>query len=103
MSIGGVAVRLGISGVLAFASLRLFALINRLPYSQTRDTLTDTLTLLGGLVGWVLYPDGVHGPNASGWAWACVVGNLAFYTLLWMLVLSLIARRRLAASGEAKA
>ena len=93
-------VRLIVSAALTFASLSLLALANRLPQSRMRDSFTDAMAFPGGVIGWVLYPGGVHGTHPTGWAWACFIGNVAFYGLAWLLVLTLIERHRLTARAN---
>jgi hypothetical protein len=98
-------IRLAFSGALALATLSLLSVFKRLPYSRLRDSVSDALSLPGGLIAWLFYPAGVHtGSGAPQWATLALVGNFLFYVLLWMIVLTLIQRqRRSDASDRGKA
>jgi hypothetical protein len=80
---------------LGVATLELISLIDRLPYSEARVFWRDTLSMPGGIVAFIVVSDGVHGQSPMLWVWSAILGNLAFYSVLWWLVLKMTARIRL--------
>ena len=75
----------------------LIALAGRyLPYSQTRDTITDALKLPGWLIARLVYPAGIHTSGGSGFGYVLLVGvsNWMVYALVWLLCLMLVGRIR---------
>lgn len=61
---------------------------NYLPYSAARDAITDGLTLPGGLIADVVYPEGVHtGSGAPNWALMAGSLNLVIYILFAYILL----------------
>lgn len=87
------------SCLLAAATLYLASCVNYLPYSAERDWFTDAVSMPGGLVGWVLYPGGVHGGHAMRWFRVVVIANEFFYAGVWFIVLKLWRRGRVAKLG----
>lgn len=80
---------LGVGTAFAVSALRL------LPYSRGRDLVTDTLSLPGGILASVFYPEGVHtGGGPPTWAIVAVGGNLLCYTVVWFFVLMLVLKLR---------
>ena len=79
---------------LGVATLELISLIDRLPYSEARVFWRDALSMPGGIVGSIVVSGGIHGQSPMLWVWSAILGNLAFYSVLWWLVLKLIARSR---------
>lgn len=75
------------SALLSFITLAVIGAMNRLPYSSTRDKITDFLSFPGGFLAWLFYPGGVHGGYATRWAGFAIGGNLLFYALVWFVVL----------------
>jgi hypothetical protein len=66
-----------------------------LPYSSARDAVTDALSLPGGLIAGLLYPEGLHsGQGAPNWALLAMLANLFVYSAFWYICLRLIARFR---------
>lgn len=62
-----------------------------LPYSATRDRITDALFLPGALIARLLYPSGVHtGSGAPNWGAVAAWSNVLFYLTLWFVVLWLL-------------
>lgn len=67
--------------------------VSRLPYSETRDVITDTLTLPGGFIASLVYPEGVHtGHGAPNWALMTMLSNVLVYLLFWYLLLKIVGR-----------
>ena len=79
---------------LGVATCELVSLIDRLPYSEARVFWRDTLSMPGGIVGSIVASGGVHGQSPMLWVWSAILGNVAFYSVMWWLVLKLIARSR---------
>src|SRR5262245_10686049 len=53
----------------------------------------EYLLLPGATFAMLVSPGGVHGPRPQLWVPAILVGNTVFYSALWLIVLTLIARR----------
>lgn len=84
-----VSLALGIGTAYAVSALR------HLPYSRGRDLVTDALSLPGGILASIFYPEGVHtGSGAATWPIVAFGGNLLCYTLLWFLILWAVAKLR---------
>ena len=67
----------------------------KLPYSHTRDEITDALSVPAVLIAQTVYPEGVHtgrGAPRSGIVFLC--SDVLFYTVLWFVVFSIMARKR---------
>ncbi len=63
----------------------------RLPYSETRDVIIDVLTLPGGLIAGLAYPEGVHtGHGAPMFGFWAMAANLGVYILFWYALLRAI-------------
>jgi hypothetical protein len=88
------ALRVALAVTLGAATLELISLMDRLPYSEARVALRDALSMPGGILGFLVASGGVHGDAPMLWVWSCILGNLAFYGLLWWLALVGIARLR---------
>ena len=60
--------------------------IDRLPYSPTRDNISDALRMPGGYIAGLFYPQGIHtGSGSPHWADVVIAGNLAFYAIIWFV------------------
>ncbi len=79
------------SGALALATSFLVGLAaNNLPYSRTRDRITDALATPGALLVGLIYPQGVHtGTGARFWGIAVLISNFGVYVLFWYACLKL--------------
>ena len=53
----------------------------------------EYLLLPGATFAMLVSPGGVHGPRPQFWVLAILVGNVLFYSALWLIVLTLVARR----------
>jgi hypothetical protein len=81
--------------VLSALTVSAAGLLNRLPYSHTRDTISDALALPGGLIAGILYPQGPHTTSGNiGWAYVAFAGNVLFYALAWFFLIRLVMRIR---------
>lgn len=84
-----------LSIALSWLTGHLIAGIDRLPYSPTRDAISDVLRLPGGFVAGLFYPEGIHtGRGSIGWAYIAVAGNVVFYAILWFFLIRIITRIR---------
>lgn len=62
-----------------------------LPYSQTRDTVLDALSVPGALIAGLVYPQGVHtGGGARYWGLMVRVSNLFTYVLFWYACIQIV-------------
>ncbi|HZR33488.1 MAG TPA: hypothetical protein VFA76_16710 [Terriglobales bacterium] len=87
--------RLLLALVLGIAMSGLIGLASHLPYSETRDAITDVLTLPGGFIASLVYPEGVHtGHGAPNWGILTMVSNVIVYVLFWYACLRIIGRIR---------
>ena len=87
--------RLVLAVGLGIATCSLIGAANHLPYSPLRDVITDALSLPGGLIAGIVYPQGVHtGNGAPYWGLMTVLSNWAFYSLLWFVCLRVVWRSR---------
>jgi hypothetical protein len=79
------------SGALALATSFLVGLAaNNLPYSRTRDRITDTLATPGAVLVGAIYPQGAHtGAGAPFWGVAVLMSNFGVYFLFWSACLKL--------------
>ena len=69
--------------------------LSHLPYSRGRDLVTDTLSLPGGVLASIIYPEGVHtGGGSATWPIVALGGNLLCYTVFWFLVILLVLKLR---------
>ena len=86
-----VMIRVLLSAVLTVITIEGVGTLKHLPYSITRDRITDALSLPGALIASVFYPEGVHtGSGAPNWGVVAAESNLGFYLLLWFIILSLL-------------
>lgn len=54
---------------------------------------TDALSLPGGLIASVFYPEGIHTEGgAHGWAYLVVIGNFLSYAAMWYLGYRIIGK-----------
>ena len=75
-----------LSIVASFLTACAISAIDRLPYSPTRDTMTDALRMPGGFIAGLFYPQGIHtGSGSPHWADVAVAGNLTFYAIIWFV------------------
>ena len=80
---------------LGFVTCELIGALNYLPYSETRDAVSDALSLPGALLSAPFFPQGVHSSTgAAYWPIVVVLGNVLFYAAIWLAVLALIRRFR---------
>jgi hypothetical protein len=87
--------RLLLSPALGIVMSFSIGLSKHLPYSETRDAITDGLTLPGGLIAGLVYPEGIHtGHGAPNWALLAGVSNFVVYALFWYACLEIIQRIR---------
>src|SRR5882762_5902818 len=87
--------RLLLSLAFGIATSFLIGLTKHLPYSETRDAITDGLTLPGGFIAGLVYPEGIHtGHGAPNWALLAGVSNVIVYVLFWYACLAIIGRIR---------
>lgn len=64
---------------------------SHLPYSTTRDAVTDSLSFPGGFIASLVYPQGVHtGSGAQYWGLLAVISNLTVYVVFWYGCLRII-------------
>jgi len=81
------------STVLAVMTMVLFSLIDRLPYSTTRDWISDAARWPGGLIVGLFYPQGTHTGNGSiGALYLGIASFVGFYWLAWFLLLDVVGR-----------
>jgi hypothetical protein len=67
--------------------------LHYLPYSTARDSAYDALTLPGGLIASIFYPEGIHtGRGSSAAIFVAIAGNIVAYALFWLVVVQ-VARR----------
>ena len=85
---GVVSVGLGLS------SAGLIYLIGRLPYSNLRDVVTDTLMLPAFLIAGVIASGDVHGEHPMLWVYSLIIAVPLTCAIFWFVVLSLLARLR---------
>lgn len=87
--------RLLLSLALGIATSFLVGLTKYLPYTETRDAITDALTLPGGFIAGLIYPEGIHtGHGAPNWALLAGVSNFVVYVFFWYACLEIIWRVR---------
>jgi hypothetical protein len=61
---------------------------NYLPYSSARDAITDALSLPGGIIASLIYPEGAHTRLGSpNWAVLAMTSNFVVYALFWYICL----------------
>lgn len=59
-----------------------------LPYSETKNNVLDVMTIPGGFLAGIFYPQGVHtGYGTSQFVYFVLVGNFLFYLVVWYLLL----------------
>ena len=87
--------RILLAMALGAASSILIGLAKHLPYSETRDAITDGLTLPGGFIASLVYPEGIHtGHGAPNWALLAGTSNVIVYVLFWYASQEIIVRIR---------
>ena len=80
--------KLFLSVALAIGTAALTGLIDRLPFSTTRDSIPHALRWPAGLVTSLFYPEGIHtGNGGPGAIYLGVVSFVGIYWLAWFLVL----------------
>jgi hypothetical protein len=83
--------RLLLSLALGIATSFLIGLTKHFPYSETRDAITDALTLPGAFIASLVYPEGIHtGHGAPNWALLAGASNVIVYVLSWYACLTII-------------
>ena len=87
-------VRIVVSISLAFLTVGAIGLIDKLPYSRSRNVLNDALEFPAYLISGLLAPGGIHGSHPMVWIYSGVVTLYGTYTVLWFAVLSFFGRRR---------
>lgn len=83
--------RIGVlATALAITTLAAVAVIGTVvPQSETRDAITDAMSLPGGVLAALAYPEGLHtGQGTGAWAPLAFFGNVFFYTVLWCFALA---------------
>src|SRR5688572_29470200 len=84
-----------ISLLLGYLTCELIAAIDYLPHSETRDAISDALSIPGALLSAPFFPQGIHSSTgAAFWPIVVVVGNVLFYAAIWFGALTLIRRFR---------
>ncbi len=69
--------------------------VDLLPYSKIRDLIGDAITLPGGLIAGLVYPQRyITGHSDPNWALVSMVSNWIFYILLWYACLRIIRHFR---------
>ena len=64
-----------------------------LPYSETKNHVLDALTIPGGFLAGIFYPQGVHtGSGTSQFVYFVLVGNFLFYLGVWYLLIWISSR-----------
>jgi len=87
--------RLLISPLLGYVTCELIGAINYLPYSETRDAVSDALRLPGALLSAPFFPQGIHSSvGAAYWPIVAFLGNLLFYAAIWFAALTFLRRLR---------
>ena len=82
--------RVGYSLLLAFATTQLVsAALKWLPTSETRDSITDAISLPAGAVAGLLFPQGVHGDHVVAYVVFTLIANLLILAAFWFGVLTL--------------
>jgi len=77
-----------LSAALAVVTMALLGLIDRLPYSTTRDWISDAAGWPAGLVVGLFYPQGIHTGNGSiGAICLGIASFVGFYWLVWFVLL----------------
>jgi len=67
----------------------------KLPYSPTREQITDAASVPGALIAQIVYPEGVHtGKGAPRWGTVFLCSGVLFYTVVWFVILSIAVRLR---------
>jgi len=89
-----VSVRIIASLVLAFLSVGVISLVDKLPYSHWRDVISDSLRLPAYLIAGVLAPGGVHGRHPALWAYSGIIALYCTYGVFWFLILALFRHRQ---------
>ena len=87
-------VRVATAAVLSVGTCLGISAISRLPYSGMRVTAYDALSMPGGVVAMVGSLVGLYETPSVPWAAMCIIGNFAFYALIWWLLLKLVVRSR---------
>ncbi len=83
--------KVSLSIILGMITLEIVSALKHLPYNETLVGITDALSLPGGLIARVFYPEGVHtGHGAPYWGLVAACSNVLFYVALWFLILSLL-------------
>ena len=84
-----------ISLLLGFVTCELIGAMDYLPYSETRDAVSDALSLPGALLSAPLFPQGIHSSTgAAYWPIVVVLTNALYYAAIWFAVLAFIRRFR---------
>jgi hypothetical protein len=77
----------------SFATLGLVRALTFLPYSITRDAMSDALSFPGGAIAGLIYSEGIHTAAGSpAWSLLALVANLLFYAIVWYVIFSLRGR-----------
>jgi hypothetical protein len=87
-------VRIVVSILLAFLTVGAIGLMDKLPYSRSRDVLSDALKFPAYLISGLLAPGGIHGSHPMLWIYSGVVTLYGTYAVVWFAVLSFFDRRR---------
>jgi hypothetical protein len=80
--------RLAVSLILGWLTCYLISLANYLPFSASRDAISDALAIPGALISYLLLTISLQTDVGIGtWAKIAFVSNVAFYALLWFAFL----------------
>jgi hypothetical protein len=80
--------------VLACLSLGVISLIDALPYSHSRDVISDSLKAPAYLIAGTLAPEGIHGKHPMLWLYSGIVALPITYAVVWFAVLALFGKRK---------
>jgi hypothetical protein len=68
---------------------------SKLPYSRIRDSIVNTLALPAFVLSSIFFPEGPHtGEGVPYWGYWLLGFGVAFYTLVWFLILLWVKRRK---------
>ncbi len=83
-------VRAIMSAIMVVLTVLAIHAIQALPYSHGRDNIVDALSLPGGLIASILYPQGIHtNGGSSSWPWIALLFNWLIYWVVWFVVITI--------------
>src|SRR5580658_1231473 len=93
LSVWKLPTRVALSILLCILTLFFVHSLNFLPYSPSRDAVTDGFAYPGALVASLFYPEGVHSSRGgSSWALVVITSNVAFYSIVWFCLIQATGR-----------